>query len=555
MFVRIKTTPLSPKKSVQIVESVRKKDKITQRIVRHVGVSLDKEELKQLKALAETIKLKLENGNQQNLFQPETLLNLEQKTDQDGDEKYKVNLKNLVEEQRIIKGIHDVYGNFFDELGYRKLFADREKTAERYFKNVVLARIANPVSKRASVRSLEEDYGVSLNLKMVYKMMDFLTDERIEKLQKITADNTLGFLGGKIDVMFYDVTTIYFESFTEDELKKNGYSKDLKFNQPQVLLALLVSKEGLPIGYEVFKGDKYEGHTMLPVLRKIRDRYNLDKIFVVADGGMMNSANIADLKKEGFKFIMGARLKNMSKDITDKILNKSFYKNNLNSNSGEKNGLSIAKFNLGEDSLIVSFSEKRAKKDRLDREKGVLKLKKKLEKQKSIKGHLTDRGYRKFLKITGESAIALDEEKLQAQSQWDGLHGVITNDNDLSLEEVLGQYRNLWHVEAAFRVNKHDLKVRPVYHFTPRRIKAHLAIAFMSYTLVAMLEHRVKLQYKDMSPEEIRQNLIKVQASILRDKKTEIKYLLPSNIPQDARKIYQIMGVKALLKPQILKNS
>lgn len=520
--------------------------------MRYVGVAMDDEELEQLKMLAETIKLKLESGSQQNLFQPEVLLELNKKPANIKDttnEKFKVNLKDMVEEQRIVAGIHDVYGRLFDELGYASLFTEKEKTAAHYFKNVVMARIANPKSKRASVKNLEEDFGVMLNLDMVYRMMDTLTDERLENMQKLTADNTLGLLGQKIDVMFYDVTTIYFESFMEDELRKNGYSKDLKFNQPQILLALLVTKEGLPVGYEIFEGDKYEGHTMLPVLKKIRERYDLDKIFVVADSGMMNKDNITGLKKEGFKFIVGARLKNISKEMTAKILHMEVYQK-----PNPESKFSVAKFSIGDESLIVSYSEKRAKKDRLDREKGVVKLKKKLEKQKTIKGHLSDRGYKKFLKINGESSIEFDEEKLLAESQWDGLHGVYTNDCHLTLEEILTQYRHLWHVEAAFRVNKHDLRVRPVYHWSPERVKAHLGIAFMSYVLVTMLEYRVKLQYKEMSPEEIRHNLVKVQASILRNKKTGIKYLLPSNIPPDAQKIYQIMGVKVLLQPQILEN-
>jgi transposase len=550
MFVRIKSTPLSPRKSVQIVESIRKKDRIVQKIVRHVGVAMDAQELEQLKALAETICIKLKNGSQQSLFNPETLVDLSKKVqNQTTDEKFRVNLKDLVEEQRIVVGIHDIYGRLFDELGYNGIFTEKEKTSRRYFKNIVMARIANPKSKRTSVRNLEEDFAVTLNLDMVYRMMDSLTDERIENLQKLTADNTFGLLGQKIDVMFYDVTTIYFESFTSDELRKNGYSKDLKFNQPQILLALLVTKEGLPVGYEIFAGDQYEGHTMLPVLKKIRQRYDLDKIIVVADSGMMNKENIMELKQEGFKFIVGARLKNLSKEMIAKILNRDEYQS-VSTDSEFR----IAKFRVVDEILIVSFSEKRAKKDRLERERGIIKLKKKLEKQKTVKSHLTVRGYGKFLKITGESNIEIDEEKLLLENQWDGLHGVFTNDNNLSLEEILTQYRNLWHVEEAFRVNKHDLKVRPVYHWTPERVKAHLGIAFMSYVLVAMLEYRVKLQYKDLSPEEIRRNLVKVQASLLRNRKTGFRYLLPSHIPLDAQKIYQIMGVKALLKPQILEN-
>ena len=224
MFIRVKSNSLSPRKSVQIVESVRKKDKIVQRIVRYIGVAMDEQELEQLKTLAETIRIKLEHGSQQNLFQPETLLGLNKKATNAKDatdEKFKVNLKDMVEEQRIVSGIHDVYGGLFDELGYGGLFMEKEKTAAHYCKNVVMARIANPKSKRASVKNLEEDFGVMLNLDMVYRMMDHLTDERIEKLQKLTADNTLGLLDQKIDVMFYDVTTLYFESFTEDELRKN----------------------------------------------------------------------------------------------------------------------------------------------------------------------------------------------------------------------------------------------------------------------------------------------------------------------------------------------
>ncbi|MBI5274028.1 MAG: IS1634 family transposase, partial [Chlamydiales bacterium] len=375
---------------------------------------MDEQELEQLKTLAEIIKVKLESGSQQNLFQPETLVDLNKKAANaktSADEKFKVNLKDLVEEQRIVCGIHGAYGNLFDELGYDGLFDKKEKKAAHYFKNVVMARIANPKSKRMSVRNLEEDFGVTLNLDMVYRMMDLLTDERIEKMQKLTADNTLGLLGQKIDVMFYDVTTIYFESFTEDTLRKNGYSKDLKFNQPQILLALLVTKEGLPIGYEIFEGNKYEGHTMLPVLLKIRKRYELDKIFIVGDSGMMNKDNIAELKKEGFKFIVGARLKNLSKEITAKILDMNEYRK-----PNEASEISIAKFMVGDEFLVVSYSEKRAKKDRLEREKGITKLKKKLEKQKTIKCHLRDTGYRKFLKISGESSIEFDEEKLKAES-------------------------------------------------------------------------------------------------------------------------------------------
>ena len=117
--------------------------------------------------------------------------------------------------------------------------------------------------------------------------------------------------GGKIDLIFFDATTLYFESFTEDELKQNGFSKDHKFGQPQVLLALMVTEQGIPIGYEVFPGSTYEGHTLIPMLESIKERYNLGKVVFVADSGLLNAANLQAMEDSGFKYIVGVRLRKM----------------------------------------------------------------------------------------------------------------------------------------------------------------------------------------------------------------------------------------------------
>ncbi|MCK5450128.1 MAG: hypothetical protein KAI70_00015, partial [Candidatus Omnitrophica bacterium] len=253
MFVRVKSTPNSPRKAVQIVQSVRKGDKVSQKIVRHVGIALDNSELNQLKILAESIKIKLDADNQLLLFNPEEIARknaeAEARKKEITDEDYKVNLRNLKEEQRVVSGIHEVYGKLFDELNCTSIIKNptRQRSAVSIFKDIVLARIANPKSKRATVDFLEENFGVSLNLNKVYSMMDKLDDQSIEKLNELMYGHTSDLFGGKIDVIFFDCTTIYFESFEEDDFRKNGYSKDLKFNQPQVLIALMVTKEGLPI--------------------------------------------------------------------------------------------------------------------------------------------------------------------------------------------------------------------------------------------------------------------------------------------------------------------
>ena len=569
MFVRVKKTPNSPRCSVQIVESSRVMGKVKQTIVKHIGIAQDDEELEELKLLGESIKRKLELENALPLFTPEEMeveINRAKKkieTNQYSDDDYMVNMRNLIEEDRVITGIHDIYGKLFDELNLSSIFAypSRNKSSINHFKNIVLARIAKPDSKRGSVNMLEENFGISLNLGSVYKMMDKITDKSIEKLNSLAYNKTKDLFGGKIDVIYFDATTLYFESFEEDEFKRNGFSKDRKFNQPQVVLALMVTKEGLPIGYEAFSGDTFDGHTLIPSLKILRKKYNIDKVVYVADSGMFNSNNLTELdelEEYDFNYIVGARIKNLAKPIKEKIVDRDNYRE-LNADKD------IARFTLDNGrKLIVTYSRKRAKKDKSDREKGIEKLKAKLEKEKSVKSHLSNQGYKKYLQLESSEEdnkdkkscdliITLNEEKIREDEKWDGLKGLIVNENStLTNEEILTQYSNLWQVEESFRITKHDLKIRPIYHWTPRRVKAHLAISFTAYMLTRYLEYRVRLQHKKLSPNIIRNLLLNVQKSIVYDKEKKIKYIIPSKIKLDAKKIYNIMEVKHSLTPYIL---
>ncbi len=554
MFVRAKSTPNSPRKSVQIVQSVRKGGKVSQKIVRYIGIAMDDFELEKLKMLAESIRVRMEAKGQQLLYSPEEMAQMKVKTKEKEykEDDYKVNLKNLEEQQRVISGIHDVYGKLYDELNCSSIIKNpaRNKAVVSIFKNIVLARIANPKSKRGTVDLLEENFGITLNLDKVYRMMDKLNDEAIEKLNDLMYQHTLSLFQGKLDVIFFDCTTIYFETFREDMFRRNGYSKDMKFNQPQVLLALMVTKEGLPVGYKAFSGDTYEGHTLIPALVELKQKYDLDKVVYVADAGMLNKNNLAELEAlqdSGFEFIVGARLKSVQKELQKKITNMANYEEVTDE-------YKVARFDYKGRKLVVSYSHERAKKDARDREKAIEKLRKKLSRNKNPKEYLSNYGYKKYLKVTGKSTFSLDEEKIELDSRWDGLHGVVTNSKNLSNTDVIAQYANLWQVEESFRVTKHDLRIRPVFHWKSSRVKAHMAISFAAYALVRHLEYRVRLQYKKLSPEKIRQRLSNIQTSILFDKKKRIRYGLPSRINLEARKIYQVMNIKKNITPYIIEK-
>ncbi len=572
MFVRVKSTPKSPRKSVQIVESYRVEGKVRQRIVKHIGVAQDDNELEELKSLANSIKIKLELDGQLPLYTPKEIEAREKeaqekkkKENNSKDErvklinqldeeknraKFNVNLLDIEEEGRVITGIHDIYGKLYNELGFDRIIGNKARNTRAIgiLKEIVLARIANPDSKRGTIFNLEKNFGVELDLKAVYRMMDKIGETEIKRLNKLVYEETKSLFKEKIDLIFFDATTLYFESFNEDEFKKNGYSKDGKFNQPQVVLALMVTKEGLPIGYKAFEGDTFDGHTLIPVLKEVKEQYNLDKVVFVADAGMFSKDNLKEFEKlydkeSNITYIVGARIKNMTKKIKAQITDMDNY-TKLNDD------MKVATFDLDDGKkLLVSHSIKRAKKDKYDREKNIQKLRDKFNKSKSPKSYLSNSGYKKYLQLEDsknsncEFKLVIDEEKIKEDLVWDGLKGIITNNNELTNEELIAQYTNLWQVEESFRITKHDLKIRPIYHWKPSRVKAHLAISFMAYTLVRHLEHRVRLQYIKLSPQRIRQLLLNVQVSRLFDTRTKMRFALPSTIAPEAIKIYKLMDV------------
>jgi len=542
MFVRVKTYP-DKKCAVQIVENHREGNTVKQRIVRHVGRAHSDTELAKLKELADFIITELETAVQPALFPVNELAQMvtesRRRAESDQDP-LNVKLKQLREEHRIITGIHDVYGTLFDQVGFDTILK-KCPVSSNVLKDIVLARIARPVSKRASVDMLETDFGITWSLDAVYRMMDHLDASKIDKIQTLTYENAKNLYGQEINLLFYDCTTLYFESFTEDELKEFGYSKDHKFNQSQVLLALLVTTEGLPVGYEVFSGGTFEGNTLKTTLDKIKKLYKLKRAIFVADSGLLSKPNIDMLQENGIEYIVGARLKSLPKQWQNQILdNKQYIK--------EKKENDLIRYHSfvydQHRNLIVSHSAKRAEKDRHDREKAIERLRSKFNKSKDIKGLVSNFGYKKYIKTTGKSTAEINDEKVKQDMQWDGLHGVFTNIQEGNPVEILAHYRGLWQIEESFRISKHDLKMRPVFHWTHHRIKAHIAICYMAFALIRTLQYKLRKEYQALSPEVIQNELTHVQSSILKHIYNEDRYVIPSKPGKHATGIYKILGLQ-----------
>lgn len=405
-------------------------------------------------------------------------------------------IQNVLENITALKlsGIDLVLGKIFNEIGFNKI-------EDSLFKDLVLYRLVYPKSKLKTTEYLYRFSQKQYSEDDIYRYMDKLYNKQKETVQQLSFDHTQFVLGTEISVVFYDVTTIYFESDNEDELRKTGFSKEGKHQNPQIVLGLLVSKNGYPLAYDIFQGNKFEGHTMLPVIDAFKDKYNLNQLVIIADSGLLSSNNIEELQEKKYEFILGARIKSENKSIKEKILALKL-----------KNGESeiIEKENL---KLIITYSDSRAKKDKQNREKGLKKLEKQIKTGKLTKASINNRGYNKYLKLQGEIKVVIDKDKFIQDAKWDGLKGYITNAM-LSKDEILENYNHLWQIEKAFRTAKTDLKIRPIYHRKKQRIEAHICLTFVAYKVYKELERQLKLKKSNLSPEkviEILQRIFKIE--------------------------------------------
>jgi transposase len=382
-----------------------------------------------------------------------------------------------------VAGTDLLLGRLFDEVGFGAV-------PDELFRRLVLARLCFPGSKLRTTDFLSKYEYLELDVQAVYRYMDKLHKEQKGMVQDISFQHTLSVLGGKMSLVFYDVTTLYFEAEQEDELRKTGFSKEGRHQHPQILLGLLVSTDAYPLAYEIFEGNKFEGHTMLPVVEGFRDKYGFDKLVVIADSGLLSKQNVQGLRDKGYEFILGARIKNESAAISKEVLAL-----------GLQNGQSQVVDKPDGLRLIISFSAARAKKDAANRQRGLQKLERQITSGKLTKANINNRGYNKYLKLDGEISLSIDLEKFEADRRWDGLKGYLTNAT-LDKEQIIENYGHLWKIEKAFRVSKTDLKIRPIFHRVQRRIEAHICISFAAYKLYKELERQLKGKNSTLSPEK-----------------------------------------------------
>ena len=395
-------------------------------------------------------------------------------------ERFLSNIENV-----LINGTQLLLDHVYDSIGFNQI-------PDEILRHLVIARVSQPKSKLATVDYLKSYYDEDVDLNHIYRYMDKLYNTQMELAQQISVEHTRKIFGGKIGLMFYDVTTLYFETSETDVLREPGFSKDGKTAESQVVLGLLVSEGGYPLSYSLFNGSQYEGFTMIPMMDDFKQRFTLgDDFVVVADSGLMNKNNVKLLHESCYKYILAACIKSENASIKQWILSL---------NKKDKTHYEYKRENGAR--LIVSYSEKRAKKDAYNRDRGIARLKKAYKSGRITKNQVNKRGYNKFLEISKDIEVVISEEKIAEDCKWDGLKGYITN-TDLNPELVIDQYHGLWVVERAFRISKGTLDMRPMFHFTERRIEAHVCICFIAYKVYKELERLIAINKIGMSVDKV----------------------------------------------------
>jgi transposase len=387
--------------------------------------------------------------------------------------------------------------------------------------DLVIARLAFPSSKLEAFEFIADHFGIKHHRTTLYRQLanGNLSKWQDEARARIIAVAKKHF-GFNFSLVFYDLTTLYFESFETDDLRKIGFSKDNKASNPQIMIGLLVNELGFPISYQVFAGNKFEGHTLMPSILHLKKKYKIRQMTIVADSAMISDQNVEFLKSEKLDYIVAARTANLPIKTIEEIAKQ------LN----QKDEATIRIPTTSKGNLILSFSQKRYFKEKREMEKQLAKAE--LILKTPSQAEIIKRT--KFLKGK-KLGYELNQDLIHKTTLLLGIKGYYSNCDNLTDQEIIAHYKNLWHVEKSFRISKSDLKARPIFHNKQQAIEVHILICFMALALAKYIEIKTKKSIRFVVKE-----LKKVTDARIYDKINKREFTMRSEINDEMKKILEM---------------
>lgn len=433
-----------------------------------------------------------------------------------------------------------VYKNLWDRYGLGEILnkIKPEKASYDFVGSCFLMAVEHllaPRSKRSMYIHQGRYLGLSeIELNHLYRSLDVLSENK-EGIELELFNRSKDLFNSKVDVVFYDCTTFYFESEKRDGLRGFGYSKEGKINHVQVVFGLLIDMEGRPVGYEIFSGNTFEGKTLEIMLDKLSKKFGIRKVVIVADKGLMSKINIEAIKSRGYGYIIASRIKSLPEKMKEEILKEEGY---IRVNED----IRYKEIEQSEESrLIVFHSNEREAKDRAERQRLIQKAEELLSKPSLITASIK-RGGRKYIKPDKALGFEIDNEAIREDEAFDGYFGIQTSEKGLTGTDILTSYHELWRIEESFRCMKSNLEVRPIFHWTERRIRGHFVMCFIAFLLERALEIEIKRAQESISLSKIREainnmNYVKIEVD-------GQKIYIKTKLTEEGRKILRVIGMK-----------
>lgn len=396
------------------------------------------------------------------------------------------------------------------------LIAVTDAKTVKILNDLVIARIAAPSSKLEAFEFISDYFGITHGRRDFYRTLSELPSLKGEVEARVIAVAKKNF-GFNFSLVFYDLTTLYFESFETDELRRIGFSKDNKASNPQIMIGLLVNDMGFPVSYQIFPGNKFEGHTLMPSINSLRKKHKIKQMTVVADSAMISDQNVEFLKAEKLHYIVAARTANLPMKTIEEIAKQ------LN----QKDEATIRLPTTSKGNLICGFSDKRYRKEKREMDKQLAKAE--LILKTPSKAEIIKRT--KFLKGK-KLSYELNQDLIHKTTLLLGIKGYYSNCSNLTDQEIIKNYKNLWNVEKSFRISKSDLKTRPIFHSKQQAIEAHILICFMALALAKYIEIKTKKSIKSVTKE-----LKKVTDARIYDQINKREFMMRSEISESLKEI------------------
>jgi len=445
--MRIRIVPLkSGKHTVQVVS--KRLGKLT--VHKHLGTFATEAEKQVLLEKAKEY-IKSQTG-QEDLFAPPEHLQL----------------KNVIITQSQPLFLYRLLCRIYNHLGFNKC-------GDSLIRDLIVARIYQPSSKRETKEVLSDLFGIEYSLITIYRHLKKAIDKKLKDQFQIALINFAKTgLNDSLRLVFYDVTTLAFDSQVRAGLKDFGFSKDHRFTDVQIIVGLVVNRDGFPLYFDVFNGKTFEGNTFPSVVEKIKDLLKNPDLVVIADAAMISRINIEELDKRNIGFIVGARLANMPVKLQEQI-----------SEDVLGQDLKTTTVNYLNHRLICQYRSQRAAKDRSDREKQISRAEDIISSPSKIA-----RRFRFVKTVNGRYAV--NKVLVEKAKRLEGIKGYLTN---TSLDEttVIDRYHDLWKIEKAFRLTKTDLEARPVFLRLDETITCHLIVVFAGLAICRFLEIKTNM--------------------------------------------------------------